>query len=125
MLNKLVLIDHLLELVHLDIIVVYVSLLARTRVACCMRDGRCEGVRVPIQEEFVECTFPHARRTADHDRTVIAGYYMIVNWFLSGNLGGRQKWWAQRERVHKPGAMVYERRGRIDLGGGLGRIRDE
>ena len=60
MLHKLALLNHLLELLHADIIVIDIACLAWARVARCVGDGGCEGVGMAVEEQFVECAFPYA-----------------------------------------------------------------
>ena len=73
MLYELAFVDQLLELVHLDVVVVDAGLLAGPRVARRVRDGRREDIGPSVQEQLVQRALADAAGPADHNRPVVAG----------------------------------------------------
>lgn len=78
-LHKLLLLNHLLKLLHRDVVVVDIARLARARIARRVRHRCCECVGPTLQEELVQRAFPYPAGSADHDRSVVAWCCPLVN----------------------------------------------
>ena len=73
MLHEAVLPDQVLEVRHLDEVVVHAVGLAGARGARRVRDGEREGVRVAVEEEAVEGPLADARGAGEDNRALVGG----------------------------------------------------